>query len=97
VIVENGCGSFSAECALVQPSVAKRTRICTYHRAGYPWSDAGPVVDGIEQIMDDLNPLVRRAHIQPPYIFAGASMGAIHARAFSLDGKQRPISTTTPR
>src|SRR6476646_2693098 len=60
VIVENGGGSFSVEWALVQSEVAKHTRICTYDRAGYAWSDRGPTDDGIEQIMDDLNLLLRR-------------------------------------
>src|SRR4051794_21880018 len=45
VMVENGGGSFSIEWALVQLDVAKQTRICTYDRAGYAWSDRGPVDD----------------------------------------------------
>jgi hypothetical protein len=32
VIVENGGGGFSVEWALVQPVIAKHTRICTYDR-----------------------------------------------------------------
>lgn len=82
VIVENGGGSFSVEWALVQPEVSKSTRICVYDRAGYAWSDRGPTVDGIEQIMDDLNLLLRKAQIEPPYIFVGASLGCIYSRAY---------------
>lgn len=82
VIVENGGGGVSVEWALVQPQVAKETRICTYDRAGSAWSDTGPVYDGIEQIMDDLNLLLRKASIQPPYVFVGASLGCIYARAY---------------
>ena len=82
VIVENGGGGFSVEWGLVQPAVAKQTRICTYDRAGYAWSDRGPVVDGIEQIIDDLNLLLRKARIEPPYVLVGASLGCIYARAY---------------
>ncbi len=82
VIVENGGGSFSVEWALVQPEVAKFARICTYDRAGYAWSDRGPVDDGIEQIVDDLHLLLRNAHISPPYILVGHSLGALYARAY---------------
>ncbi len=82
VIVENGGGSFSVEWALVQPRIAKFTRICTYDRAGYAWSDRGPTIDGIEQIMDDLNLLTRKADIRPSYILVGASLGCIYARAY---------------
>jgi pimeloyl-ACP methyl ester carboxylesterase len=82
VLIENGGGGFSVEWALVQPQIAKQTRICSYDRAGYAWSDPGPVVDGIEQIMDDLNLLLRKARIEPPYILVGASLGCIYSRAY---------------
>ncbi|HET8547998.1 MAG TPA: alpha/beta hydrolase [Bryobacteraceae bacterium] len=82
VVIENGGGSFSVEWALGQSPISKRTRICTYDRAGYAWSDRGPAVDTIEQIMDDLNLLLRTARVQPPYILVGASLGCIYARAW---------------
>ena len=82
VIVENGGGGFSVEWALVQPLVARRTRICTYDRAGYAWSDRGPVDDGIEQIVDDLNLLLRTAHISPSYVLVGQSLGSLYIRAY---------------
>jgi pimeloyl-ACP methyl ester carboxylesterase len=82
VIVENGGGSFSVEWDLVQRAVAGFARICTYDRAGYAWSDRGPVDDGIEQIVDDLNLLLRKARIAPPYILVGQSLGSLYARAY---------------
>src|SRR5215510_7974989 len=42
VVVENGLGDFSFDWHLVQTQVATFTRICTYDRAGYAWSDPGP-------------------------------------------------------
>ena len=82
VIVENGGGGFSVEWALVQPAVARFARICTYDRAGYAWSDRGPVDDGIEQIMDDLNLLLRKSSIGPPYVLVGQSLGCLYVRAY---------------
>jgi pimeloyl-ACP methyl ester carboxylesterase len=82
VIIENGGGGFSVEWALVQPAVAEFARICTYDRAGYAWSDRGPVDDGIEQIIDDLTLLLRKARINPPYVLVGQSLGALFIRAF---------------
>lgn len=82
VSVENGGGGISVEWALVQPQVARQTRICTYDRAGTAWSDSGPLYDSIEQIMDDLNLLLRKAGIEPPYVLAGASLGCLYARAY---------------
>src|SRR5215469_2572343 len=64
VLAENGGGSFSVEWTLVQQLVSKTTRICAYDRAGYAWSDHGPIDESIEQIMDDLHLLMRKASIQ---------------------------------
>jgi pimeloyl-ACP methyl ester carboxylesterase len=68
VIVENGSGGFSVEWALVQPKVAKRTRICTYDRAGYAWSDRGPIDDGVEQIVSGW----------PFCTVSGTGLGSLH-------------------
>jgi len=82
VVVENGAGAFSVDWALVQPEVAKFTRVVTYDRAGYAWSDRGPFQDAIEPTVDDLHLLLREAGVRPPYVLVGASLGAIYARAF---------------
>jgi len=62
--------------------VAKLTRICTYDRAGYAWSDRGPIDDGIEEIVGDLNLLLRTAHINPPYVLVGHSLGSLYIRTY---------------
>jgi pimeloyl-ACP methyl ester carboxylesterase len=82
VIVENGSSGFSIDWALVQPEVAKFTQMCTYDRAGHAWSDAGAARRSVEQTMDDLHLLLRKAGIPPPYVLVGASLGGIYARAY---------------
>jgi hypothetical protein len=42
VILESGFGMTSNAWRLVQPEVAKFTRVCSYDRTGYGWSEAGP-------------------------------------------------------
>ena len=42
VVVEAGASSFAIDFALVQPEVAKATRVCSYDRAGSGWSEAAP-------------------------------------------------------
>src|SRR5437868_3738273 len=42
VVVEAGLGNDFIEWQLVQPEVAKFTRICTYDRAGIGWSEGRP-------------------------------------------------------
>ena len=43
VILESGLGSDSTAWALAPPEVAKFTKVCAYDRAGYAWSDPGPL------------------------------------------------------
>ena len=43
VILESGIGGFSLEWHAVQRSLAAHTRVCTYDRADYGWSEFGPV------------------------------------------------------
>src|SRR5205085_10689554 len=42
VVVESGLGDCSFDWTLVQSRVSRFTRICTYDRGGYTWSDPGP-------------------------------------------------------
>jgi pimeloyl-ACP methyl ester carboxylesterase len=82
VIVENGSSGFSIDWSLVQPQVASFTRICTYDRAGFAWSDPGPEINTVEETMDDLYLLLRTASIPPPYILVGQSIGGLYVRAY---------------
>jgi pimeloyl-ACP methyl ester carboxylesterase len=82
VVVENGAGAFSIDWALVHPEVAKFTQICTYDRAGSAWSDPGPIMDGVEQTVDDLHLLLQKAGVRPPYVLVGASLGGMFVRAY---------------
>ena len=43
VVLESGAGDFSVVWGLVQPEVARFTRVCSYDRAGHAWSDGGPL------------------------------------------------------
>ena len=82
VVVENGSSGFSMEWALAQSKVAAFTRICTYDRAGYAWSDRGPEENTVEETMDDLHLLLRSASVVGPYILVGQSIGGMYVRAY---------------
>jgi hypothetical protein len=55
VILEAGEGSFSTDWVLIQTEIAKTTKVCSYDRAGYGWSDPGPEWDTVTQVESDLN------------------------------------------
>jgi len=70
-------GSFSIDWALVQPEVAKITRVCSYDRAGDEWSDAGPEWDTIKQVTHDLNARLQNGGERPPYILVGQAIAGL--------------------
>jgi len=82
VIIENGGAAFSFDWELVQPEVAKITRICTYDRAGYAWSDVGPEFDTFDQSVHDLHTLLNKSGIDGPYVMVGHSFGGLLVRFY---------------
>ena len=72
VVLESGGGMTSNEWTLVQPDVAKFTRVCSYDRAGLGWSESGPPADPVEV----LHALLRNASVPGPYAIVGHSYGS---------------------
>jgi pimeloyl-ACP methyl ester carboxylesterase len=70
---------------LVQPEVARVTRVCSYDRAGFGWSEAGRPPRTARRISDELHVLLERARIPPPYILVGHSYGGVVMRVFAHD------------
>ncbi len=83
VILESGLGSDSTAWALVQPELAKFTRVCAYDRAGYAWSDPGPLPRTSACVAAELHALLRAAAIPAPYVLAGHSLGGFHVRLYA--------------
>jgi pimeloyl-ACP methyl ester carboxylesterase len=67
----------------VQADVAGTTRACAYDRAGMGYSEPGPMPRTLERLSADLEALVLRASLPPPYVLVGASAGGIVARHFA--------------
>src|ERR1700734_472905 len=75
VVLESGLGVPAIGWHLVQPGIANFTRVCSYDRAGYGWSDAGPMPRKLSQIVHELHALLQNAGEKPPYILVGHSFG----------------------
>jgi pimeloyl-ACP methyl ester carboxylesterase len=84
VVVENGLGDFSFDWALVQGPVSKFARICTYDRAGYAWSDPGPMPRSFAQLNLELRDALSRLGEKGPYVLVGHSFGGPVVRQFAL-------------
>jgi pimeloyl-ACP methyl ester carboxylesterase len=83
VVLEAGAGDFSFDWSYVQPGVAQFTRVCSYDRAGYAWSDPGPRPRTGRQLAVELHTGLRRAGIRGPYVLVGQSFGGFLVRAFA--------------
>jgi pimeloyl-ACP methyl ester carboxylesterase len=66
-----------------QPSMAKTTRLCVYDRAGYNFSDPGPMPRDTAAEVKDLHDGLHAAHIKGPFILVGHSLGGFDARLFA--------------
>lgn len=75
VVLEGGVETPAKGWWLVQPGIAKFTRVCSYDRAGYGWSDPGPMPRKLSQIVLELHTLLQNAGEKPPYILVGHSFG----------------------
>ncbi len=83
VVMDSGLGGNSLDWTRVQPEVAAYTRVCTYDRAGYGWSELGPLPRTSEKIADELHTLLKKAGVLGPYILVGHSFGGYNVRLFA--------------
>jgi pimeloyl-ACP methyl ester carboxylesterase len=83
VILESGFGDVLPEWESVQQGIAKFSRVCSYDRAGYGGSDAGPMPRTSAQIARELHSLLRNAGEKPPFLPVGYSFGGYNVRVFN--------------
>ena len=83
VLLESGSGDFSVIWALVQPGIASFTRVCSYDRGGYAWSDPGAQPRTYWQLVLELHTAAERLHLPPPYVLVGQSYGGLLVRGFA--------------
>lgn len=82
VVVETGIWDCSQSWQLVQKELAAFTRVCTYDRAGYGWSEKGKSPRTFEQAVFELKILLQKKGIKPPFILVGHSLGGPIIRIF---------------
>lgn len=82
VVIDAGLGDWSTGWDAVQQGVAKSTRVCAYDRAGWGWSEAGPLPRDASQFAKELHTLLRKANVPEPYVVVGHSLGGFTIRVF---------------
>jgi pimeloyl-ACP methyl ester carboxylesterase len=83
VLLEAGSGASSSVWTPVLPELERRTRTCAYDRAGLGESDAMPGTHDAGDEISDLEHLLDRAGIKPPYVLVGHSYGGLLVRLFA--------------
>jgi pimeloyl-ACP methyl ester carboxylesterase len=83
VVIETGLGDFSFDWILVQGPVSQFTRICTYDRAGYAWSDPGPKPRTFAQVNLELHDALQKLGERGPFVLVGHSYGGPVVRNFA--------------
>ena len=83
LVLESGLGNDSFVWGKVQPALSRTTRVCSYDRAGYGYSDALPVPRDADHIATELHDLLIQAKVVGPIVLMGHSMGGIYIRDYA--------------
>lgn len=83
VLLESGFGANASAWYKVQPTLARKTRVCSYDRAGAGFSDPGPLPRDGGAIARDLDQALAAAKIKGPFVVVGHSAGGLYARLFA--------------
>jgi pimeloyl-ACP methyl ester carboxylesterase len=85
VVLIPGAGDYSFDWSRIHADLAKKTRTCSYDRAGFAWSDVGPNPRTMRQEAWEIHELLSRARIQTPVLLVGHSIGGLIARVVARD------------
>lgn len=83
VILDSGLGGDTTDWRLVQARIARRTRVCSYDRAGMGFSDPGSPPRDASTIVKELHALLQGANIAPPYVLVGHSIAGLYVRHYT--------------
>ena len=83
VILAAGGGADGRVWHGVLPSLRRFTTSCTYDRAGTGRSSPAPRPHTMQQMIDELDALLKRVQIEPEYVLVGHSLGGLLVRLYT--------------
>jgi pimeloyl-ACP methyl ester carboxylesterase len=83
VILDSGLGVPAVGWDFTQAEIAKFARVCSYDRAGYGWSSAGPMRRTSSEIAKELRALLTAAGEKGPYVLVAHSFGGFNVRVYT--------------
>lgn len=81
IVLDHSLGG--VEGYLLLEDLAKVGQVCIYDRAGFGWSDRSPYQRTSQQMVTELDTLLTKANIEPPYILIGNSFGSYNVRLYA--------------
>jgi pimeloyl-ACP methyl ester carboxylesterase len=86
VVLEAGIAATSISWSPVQARLAQFSTVCSYDRAGLGWSEQrsrGSCPCTLEQMVGELEALLRNCGLAPPFVLVGHSFGGLLVSAFA--------------
>jgi pimeloyl-ACP methyl ester carboxylesterase len=83
VVLDAGGGRFSSAWRKVQGGMAAFTRVCSYDRAGYGFSDPNDRPTTAANIVDDLRQALATTGVAPPLVLVGHSAGGLYVTLYA--------------
>lgn len=91
VVFEAGHNSTLSDWSNIVPGILKFTRVVSHDRLGMGSSEESDKPRTYHQIALELHAMLQQAHIPPPYILVGHSMGGAIVRAFASEYKNETV------
>jgi pimeloyl-ACP methyl ester carboxylesterase len=83
IILDSGLGNDALIWGGVQPVLSETTRVCSYDRAGFGWSDALPAPRDADHIAAELHGLLLQAKVTGPIVLMGHSIAGLYMREYA--------------
>ena len=83
VIMDAGNNDFSVTWATVQPEIGQFTKVCSYDRAGFGWSEPSPLPRTSSVMVGELHTLLAAAELESPFVLVGHSFGGVNMRLYA--------------
>jgi pimeloyl-ACP methyl ester carboxylesterase len=89
IVLDHSSAGSSLDWSLIAPALREHTRVCTYDRAGFGWSQEGPGTRSAGRQADELARLLDAGHEHGPFVLVGHSQGARVARLFTAEHRRK--------
>ena len=83
VVLDSALAGTSLSWTEVQPGVAAFTRVASYDRGGFGWSDPAPEPRRVDYLVAELRRGLKALALEPPYVLVGHSYGGFVAKYFA--------------